>query len=302
MQPYQNFTVDVVADSISLAGKRITTFQLKYPRFIHSELMTHRVFSRNASSSRAIPVKTMIKQVWNQPAMPIVWGANQAGMQATRLLSDRKEWLAKFIWLTTSKFAVAFAWSLSKIGLHKQVTNRILEPFQHINVVLTSTEWDNFFELRCHHAAQPEIRHLANLMRQAMQDSEPTLLKGGEWHLPYISTLERLNHTLEDLLKMSAAHCARASYNKHSGGKSTLEEDTELFNQLVTRPYTDKRGTVYDESSPIHASPIEHQATPMLEAHLSSGNFKGWAQYRQLFVQDLIDKAEKEKIAELHKK
>jgi hypothetical protein len=264
--------------------------------------MAHRIFSRNASSSRAIPVKTMIKQVWNQPAMPIVWGANQAGMQATRLLSDRKEWLAKFIWLTTSKFAVAFAWSLSKVGLHKQVTNRILEPFQHINVVLTSTEWDNFFELRCHHAAQPEIRHLANLMQQAMQDSEPTLLKGGEWHLPYISTLERLNHTLEDLLKMSAAHCARASYNKHSGGKSTLEEDTELFNQLVTRPYTDKRGTVYDESSPIHASPIEHQATPLLEAHLSSGNFKGWAQYRQLFVQDLIDKAEKEKIAELHKK
>ena len=98
--------VKVIADSISESGKRITTFQLKYPRFIHSEVMTHRVFSRNASSSRAIPVKKMIEQVRNNPAMPIHWGANQSGMQAKNELNEcfRKE--VGRVWLGTAEDCV----------------------------------------------------------------------------------------------------------------------------------------------------------------------------------------------------
>ena len=131
--------VKMIADSVSEFGVRICTLQLKYPRFIHSEFMTHRVFSRSASSSRAIPINKIISQVWNDPAMPVHWGANVSGMQAKKELKGWRLSLAKNIWVTASKFACIFAYLFSKIGLHKQIGNRILEPWQFINVIVTST-------------------------------------------------------------------------------------------------------------------------------------------------------------------
>jgi hypothetical protein len=285
------FQVKVIEDSISekngdFGGVRLTTLQLKYPRFIHAEFMTHRVFSRNASSSRAIPVAKMIEQVRNEPATPVHWGKNQSGMQAREELLGPELDEAIILWNEAADAASDIAEKMTKIGLHKQVANRILEPFQNIHVVVTATEWDNFFALRCHPAAQPEIQLLATMMHDAMQAHQPRILRNGEWHLPYIRPEERGMDT-KLLIQASAARCARASYAKHDGTMSSIGEDVELYGQLVIRPYTDKRGNVLTHDDPIHASPIEHQATPMTYVtqmkHEFSGNLRGWHQYRKLF-------------------
>lgn len=271
----------VIEDSISEEGKRLTTLQLCYPRFIHAEMLTHRVFSRNASSSRAIPVKRMLEMVRTEPAMPIHWGKNQPGMQAGEQLAGSDLETAKQLWLLAAHNAAAVAEAMHEKGLHKQVTNRILEPFQHISVVLTSTEFDNFFELRDHKDAQPEIMELAVQMKMAMYDSVPTLLRAGEWHLPYVSAEDQSRIGDIDLCrKVSAARCCRVSYLKHDGHPSTIEEDLALCDRLVG-------------ARPLHASPFEHQATPdqrlqkpngefwWANGHLH-GNFVGWIQSRKL--------------------
>ena len=269
----------IVEDSISQVGARVTTIQLTYPRFIHAELMTHRVFSRNASSSRAIPVKRMLEMIRNEPAMPIHWGKNQPGMQASEELTGYALDEVKALWLRAAESAAGYAEAMMLQGAHKQIANRVLEPFQHIQVLVTSTEWDNFFSLRAHPAAQPEIQALAVLMRDVMNESKPRLLEMGEWHLPYVSAEEREDTSLwanYKLQRISAARCARVSYMKHDGDVPNIDEDLALCERLV--------GSV-----PRHASPIEHQATPDLlipgkgwgrpDLH---GNFKGWRQYRQM--------------------
>ena len=278
--------VRIIADSVSPQGKRITTFQLKYQRFFHSELMTHRMLSRNASSSRAIPVSKMISQVWNDPAMPIHWGQNKAGMQANTELSGFKLKLAKALWVATGRVACIASWGMMKVGMHKQVTNRILEPWQYIHVVVTATNWDNFFALRNHKDAQPEFRALAALMEHEMDSNLPTELAADEWHLPYMTTeeieLAKYMGSYSDLPKRSAARCARVSYNKHDGSEPSYDDDMELYNQLITRPFTDKRGNTYGDDSPIHASPVEHQAYPAANPYEVWGNFAGWVQLRKL--------------------
>jgi hypothetical protein len=228
--------------------------------------MTHRVFSRNASSSRAIPVAKVLAQVWNDPAMPVYWGANQAGMQAAAELTGTKRKVAEILWKTSGKVACSIAWLMIKCNLHKQISNRILEPWQRIHVVVTATEWNNFFLLRDHPAAQPEIRELAQKIKKAMEDSYPVDIERGDWHLPYITQEERTKYSSSDLLKMSTARCARVSYLTHEGKQTTLEDDIKLHHRLVG-------------AEPRHSSPAEHQATP-LPSNKFSKNFKGWYQYR----------------------
>jgi hypothetical protein len=266
-------TAKVIEDSINMAGIRLTTLQLRYPRFIHAEFMTHRVFSRNASSSRAIPVNKMLAQVWNDPAAPIHWGANQAGMQAKEELKGWRRKVAQGIWRWSGRMMCGFVWAGMKIGMHKQTANRLLEPWQFIHVIVTATEWENFFALRDHPDAQPEIHALAIVMREAMKASYPRLLTVGEWHLPYITHAERRDFIPELLVKLSAARCARVSYLTHDGQAPALNKDLDLYDRLV--------GSV-----PLHASPIEHQGTPMHFATWS-GNFRGWTQYRKRVEQQL---------------
>lgn len=268
--------VKIIADSISEAGKRITTFQLKYPRWIHAELLTHRVFSRNASSSRAIPVTKMIEQVRMNPAMPIHWGKNQSGMQAKEELDGLTLAAVKSNWSKSATQASDTAERMAELGAHKQIINRILEPFQHIHVVLTATEFNNFFELRIHEDAQPEIYALALTMKQDMDNSEPELLKVGEWHLPYVEDDDYdVIFDWSLLCKISAARCCRVSYLKHDGTNPSIEDDLALFERLVG-------------SAPLHASPLEHQATPENEYEpLPKSNLQGWAQYRKIYEDSL---------------
>lgn len=262
----------VIADSYwtnETTGKkhRITTLQLKYPRFIHAEFMTHRVFSRNASSSRAIPVMKILAAIWNDPATPIHWGANQSGMQANTELSGIKRTIAEKLWRGAGKLACMFAYGMTKLGLHKQVANRITEAWQHISVIVTATDWDNFFALRNHPDAQPEIMHLAEKIVTAMLWSEPRQLAPWEWHLPYVSEAEMKSLPQFILKKLSAARCARVSYLTHDGLTPDLDKDIGLHDRLVG-------------SAPIHASPVEHQAYPSRDDAYHK-NFCGFIQYRE---------------------
>lgn len=258
-------TAKIIADSKCGNGKRITTFELEYPRFIHAEFMTHRMVSKNAASSRAIPVETMIKQVQENPAMPVYWGKNQPGMAAKEELDPGNKICAKEIWLEASRTAISHVRELVNLGLHKQIANRILEPWTYIKVVATATEWDNFFHLRRHPAAQPEIQSLANTMWDAYSTNEPEFLYCGEYHLPYLSKEEIDQNSIEDCIKISASLCAQVSYRK---ADESIEKAKMIYDRLVA-------------STPVHASPFEHQATPAMLASEKSGNFNGWIQYRQ---------------------
>ena len=255
-------TARIIADSMNRNGQRLTTVQVRYWRAVHSELMTHRAFSRNASSSRAIPVRKMLAQVWNDPAGPIHWGANQAGMQAEQELTGWRRSAAQALWRFSGRAMCAAAWAGMKLGLHKQVANRLLEPWQFITVVITATDWDNFFALRDHPAAQPEIRDLAVAIRTAMAASTPRQLQWGEWHLPYV----RPGVEIEEALKSSTARCARTSYLNHDSTAPTAAQDAELHDRLML-------------ADPPHASPAEHpaQARPGRFANLS-----GFCSYRNL--------------------
>jgi thymidylate synthase ThyX len=275
----------VIEDSISEAGARLTTLQLVYPRFIHAEFLTHRVLSRNASSSRAIPVAKMIEQVRTNPAMPIHWGKNQPGMQAHEELRDLDKQFVQDCWLQTASEAALFAEMMEARGAHKQLVNRILEPFQHIHVVATATEWANFFELRAHPDAQPEIHELALQMRAAMDQSEPTLrildrTDAMNWHLPYVAMEERYfyREQPELLAKASGARCARTSYLTHDGKNPVIEKDLGLYERLVG-------------SRPLHASPTENQGYPMRLATAQSKNFRGWRQWRERVEQEVFGAA-----------
>lgn len=325
-----NISAEVVADSVSPEGKRITTFVLEFHRFILPEFNTHRLFSRNAASSRAIPVKTMMELVENSPAMPIHWGKNQSGMQAKEELQDAEKEIVQNYWELASGNAGVIAELMGENGAHKQIVNRILEPFQMIRVVCTATEYDNFFYLRYHADAQPEIAELARVMWEAREQSEPELLFPGEWHVPFVSTVKKQldvydsdgncigdfvrqyfiedeNHnkfilTPEEALKISASCSAQVSYRK---ADTSLEKALSIYDKLITM-------------KPCHASPLEHQATPMdmhtweFESYeagdvwdegtthcdkngkLWSGNFKQWVQYRQLIPDNVCNNFVKE--------
>jgi thymidylate synthase ThyX len=272
--PRDGFQAKVIAHSANacLHNKReIVTLQLRYPRFIHSEFMTHRMFSRNASSSRAIPVAKTIEQVCKEPAMPIHWGKNQPGMQAREELDAKHVKTVRRLWFNAAYSAAFYAEELMELGAHKQIVNRLLEPFQWISVVVTATEWDNFFELRDHEDAQPEIRFLAQMMHEAIIDSVPIYrglsdANASAWHLPYVSQTERTQFPIEQLVAMSAARCARVSYLTHDGNKPDPAADIALHDRLVG-------------SRPIHASPTEHQARTLSRDEFSK-NFRGWQQYR----------------------
>lgn len=279
------YEVKILADSISDAGCRITTMEVTFPRFVLAEFNTHRMFSRNSASSRAIPVTKLIDRITSDPAMPVWWGKYQKGMSAFEELSPEQINVAKVLWLEARDAAIHSARQLMNIGgeqqgVHKQITNRLLEPWMWQTCIVTATDWDNFYALRISKFAQPEIKVIAEMMLEAQTNSTPTLLADGEWHLPLISEVDRKEatyHTYNNpdlLLKLSAARCARVSYLTHDGQRD-LAADIGLHDTLV---------------SSGHMSPLEHPARPMTMAEINvkaySGNFRGWHQYRKQILHE----------------
>lgn len=313
-------TATVLAYSISAAGVRMLTYELEYPRLILAELNTHRALSKNSFSSRAVPFEKMLHQLYGRP---VRFGANQAGMQdkgedfdalVKIQCPDGDDWefTALEVWDMAKKDAIYYAQKLKDAGYHKQVYNRLLEPFQMMKTVLSGTEFANFFWLRDDDLADPTLRELARVMKEAADESEPFLLQPGQWHLPYVDWMvspatgqmfyrdtfgTHIPITLEDAIKLSCARCAAVSYRNEG---YDLAKSIELFERLVG---ADKK----------HASALEHCATPMQEqkgtpmsildranlpfrpdtwqpgishvdrkGNLWSGNLKGWVQYRKL--------------------
>lgn len=256
------YQAKILADTL-FGPIRVSTYELEYPRYIHAEVMTHRVFSRNAASSRAIPIQKMIDQVRDNTVMPI-WTANQSGMQGEIITQGSKIHRLNAIWLSSVTSAMAAAELLEKEGAHKQNANRVLEPYQNIKVVLTATDFDNFFKLRFHKDAQPEIAHLAMMMFAEYSMSKPRVANDSSlvvegWHLPYALD----EQDLDIAKKLSSSGCAQVSYRNSD---TSIEKAEVIFKRLVG-------------GEPLHASPFEHQCT--WGKSNSRGNLKGLHQYRQ---------------------
>ena len=281
----------IITDSISQTGVRITTFEVAMPKFLAAEFNTHRVFSRNASSSRAIPFATMLEQVKTNPFIPIKFQKDHKGMQGTEYFEGKEHEDCVRDWLAARdaavKAATGFAYQVTK-----QLRNRLLEPFLWHKAIVTSTDYENFFALRIHGDAEIHIADLAKKMWLAREESIPTLLNIGEWHLPYIELFDRPDGksgiaygifeeggaekylSLEDAKKVSVSLCAQVSYRKSD---FSLEKALRIYKSLI-------------ESTPAHASPIEQQATPHEDPNHHSGNFTGWIQNRQLIKNNVCKK------------
>jgi thymidylate synthase ThyX len=270
-------TAEVVADSVSQEGVRLTTMQLVYPRFLLAQLNTHRSFARSTASHRAIPSSKLIERIKKDPYIPIYWGKNQRGMVAPEELPKATQYLAREEWLAAMTDAIAHAERLRELGVHKQTANRILEPFLHASTVITGTDWENFFGLRTPEDAQPEIQALAWVMAEALYEPKapPQELREWQWHLPYVRTGEFYMSDPEQLVlaqKCSVARCARVSYLNHDNTNSDVTNDVRLYDQLIANG---------------HVSPAEHQARPASQPFYRSGNLRGWIQYRKELSNEL---------------
>lgn len=272
-------TVTILADSVAPNGSRLTTFEVEHWRAIHAEVLRHRSFSFSAASSRAIPGGRMAKYVEEKPAFPTAWTTAKKGMQGGEPLDPAKAKWAASEWYDVAEKAIGAASRLDGIGVHKSISNRLLEPFAHIRCVITTAEPGliNFFAQRLHWAAEPAMQQLAKRMALAYEVSTPRRLEAGEWHLPYITEEDWSPSILDDmgrhLARISAARCARVSYKTHDGKIPSHTDDYALFERLVG-------------SDPKHASPTEHQA--MADRKLDgpsrlNGNLgPGWIQHRKL--------------------
>lgn len=277
----------ILADSISESGDRLTTFELTFPRYVLAEFNTHRVLARNSASSRAIPVAKRIAAVREQPFVP-VFGKNQPGMQAHEVLQDER---AENIWRSAARAAVVFAEQMEAIGVHKQVANRILEPFAMHTVIATGTAWENFFEQRSQHhtdMADPAISEMATMAEDCYRESKPIELFAGEWFTPLFGEFGGVCEdygeaaalavahgcTEEDIAKrVSTARCARVSYLTHDGVRD-MHKDLELYEETL--------------ANFGHWSPLEHVATPCGHHRHDEhrGCFQGWDQFRHQVESD----------------
>jgi hypothetical protein len=307
--------VEIIKDSIGPSGVRLTTLVLEYPRIIHGELLTHRLFSRNASSSRAVKFSKMVERIERDMFVPQQFLKRHTGMRGDEFFTGWRQTVSEKLWRFAGKSAIACAKRLDRIGITKQISNRLLESFSTIKVVVTATEWGNFLTLRNHPDAEIHIQSLARKIQEALGSSTPQELEEGEWHLPFIKHEDHeyvknipTEVAISTLIKISSARCARVSYLNFYG-KNDYNADLRLYDQLIT-------------NKPMHASPIEHQAQALShkyhECHLCefdlnqtlpkglelritdhtdwhssnlpvgrklevwSGNLKGWIQYRKV--------------------
>lgn len=311
-----SYRCQILADSLAPNGARLVTYEIELPRPVLAELNTHCVLARNSASSRAIPVVKMIRKLITDTYIPVRFGINQAGMQASEYLRGDELQQAREIWIEGRNMAIAtalkllvgpevfYAWfgtidgfladwyadpdgtgdtvddllrqfeadiktgsTREYLNVHKQNANRVLEPYLWHTVIITATEWDNFFALRAHPDADPAIATIAHMMQGAYASHQPTRLEAGQWHLPLIQEDERKSALANPPLyaKISAARCARVSYLTHDG-KRDIEADLALYKRLT-------------ESG--HMSPLEHVGFAQGYSPFWSGKFFGFTQFRK---------------------
>lgn len=264
-------------------GAMLITFELFFPRCILAEKNTHRKHSKNTGSSRAIPVLRLLKDIMCSPFVPLFWGANKSGMQSATELVLWKRVLCLWLWVIHRYVTYFTVRSLTKLGLHKQWANRLIEPHSYVRQVVTSSDlYENFLDLRYHDDAQPEIILLAALMLKELQKLQSTqgwrkvdaskINNAANWHLPYITAEERIKYASFPyfLAKLSSARCARTSYLTQEGIDPKPEKEIDTFKKLAL-------------SEPIHASPLEHIAYPAKYRNQQSRNFNGFIQYRAYY-------------------
>lgn len=267
-------TAKIILDSISPVGVRLTTMTVRMHRFVLPEFNTHRVFSRSSASSRAIPVDKMFQRFCIGAKFPVEWPSEQPGMQGGEELEGRDledafglfDHIHHEIQAAIDDYLTRHPDKSTR--LHKSVLNRLMEPFLEHEVIVTSTEWENFFKQRCSPLAQPEIRVAAEAMRDALEASTPVEVPWGEWHTPYITEDERANWSQAKQLRVSVARCARVSYLNHEGQYDPAA-DERLFRRLVT-------------ADPPHWAPLEMVAAPQFNppSSIDQGNFYRWKQLR----------------------
>ena len=260
------YSCTILADSVNPAGERVTTVQIRLPLVVWAEFLTHRTFSRNARSNRAVPSRVLIREVLRNPFVPDFWGRNQAGMQAGAELTGVRRWVACQAWLWARYPAIAAAWIMARAGLHKQDANRVLSPWQWIDAVVTAEQsaWQAFFALRCHPAADPKIQRIAEMIRDGILVSEPRQMGWGEWHLPYY-----VGQLLYVEVWASAGACARVSYSCFDGRQSNAE-NAALGRRLASE-------------KPAHASPLEHVLQASKIDNTQPGPVGGkWRSLRQI--------------------
>lgn len=305
------FSAKIICDSIGQDAPRLAAIELVYPRFIHSELLTHRVTSKNSSSSRAIPFVKMLADIKADIAKPAEWRMDEGGMQGFTVAPVAIASQADRLWMSGMFAAAQVAEQMHRLGLHKQHVNRVMEPYAHMRVIMSSTQWKNLLGLRNHRDADPSICLLAQHIQKAMDESMPTVLTSGEWHLPYVTgdaeaiqtctefaekasvldldrwhirSDDRKLTAIEVMKRVSAARCARTSYKTFDGKTSTVTADFALFDKLVGGEL-------------LHASPTEHQASPdrflitnrRWMSPRMHGNFNGWCQFRKELPNENLD-------------
>ena len=264
------YSCEILADSVNPIGQRVTTVQIRLPlTAAWPQFLTHRRFTRNARSNRAVPSRILISEVLRNPFVPEFWGRNKSGMQAGEELTGWRRWLAREVWLKVRYPAIAAAWTMARAGLHKQDANRVLNPWQWIDAVVTGDDgaWQAFFALRCHELADPKIQKIAEMIRAAIEGSEPRHLKWGRWHLPYYR--DQSETPMERTLWASAGACARVSYACFDGRQSD-EDNAALGRQLANE-------------EPAHASPLEHVLQTYVAPPRQPGPVGGaWRSLRQI--------------------
>lgn len=260
-----SYSALVLADSTSPHGPRLTTIEATLPRSVAADLLSYRAFSRTMPPNRQLDLKTMIEAVRKDPVNPTLTS-----------LTPKAQLLGKVEWRKALEVAIERAEHLGggDIGMGADVVARLLEPFSWLTIVITSTEWANFFAQRCRPHGQPEIQHLAELMRAAYASSKPEKVAMKEWHLPYIDESER-STPVEKLRMVSIVRCSRVSA-LNAEGQRDAEADLALYDKLIG-----------DGDAGGNWSPFEHVATPADDVKFY-GNLRGWRQFRKNFPQENI--------------
>lgn len=268
-------SAEIITDVFN-GESRWTCFKVRYPRYIMAEVNTHRMLSRVSASSRAIPTAKLIERVRKDPFIPVHVGANQRGMSAEKEVSEetRERFLNQ--WKLAAGSACLSASAMESIGVHKQIVNRVLEPFLTVETLIAGTEWGNFFKLRASKEAQPEFACLAYKMLEEYNNSEPKEAEG--WSGPFMDQMPHgVSHEEKKLI--AVARVARISYSNFSG-EINIKDDLRLAEQLKSNG---------------HMSPFEFVVYPLVSGgekyKLKCDNLSGFATFRSTIEKKKTNKA-----------